>query len=135
MGGSTSIRCTAGNARRRSITTILIVCGAGASSTFLAASIRRIAVDRGEALTVKASSDDDLETLLPGADVLLVGAHLAPSFDGLRARADAAGVASALLDPGVFAPGGADDALELALRLAGTPRPALAHPTKDTPHG
>jgi PTS system cellobiose-specific IIB component len=123
------------------MTTILVVCGAGASSTFLAASLRRIAKARAVELTVQASSDGDIDDRLATTDVLLVGAHLASSYSRLGALAERSGVASALLDPSVFAPGGAESAFDLALQLAATRRPALVHPhapaqpQKDTPHG
>jgi PTS system cellobiose-specific IIB component len=55
------------------MTTILIVCGAGASSTFLASAMRTLAQSRGIQATIHAASDDDLDSRLPFADVVLVG--------------------------------------------------------------
>jgi PTS system cellobiose-specific IIB component len=95
------------------MTTILIVCGAGASSTFLASRMRAIAASRGESVTVQAASDDDIDTRLPSADVLLVGSHLSSSFDTLRARAAGFGVPAGLLAATTFGPGGAEAAYEL----------------------
>ena len=93
--------------------TILIVCGAGASSTFLASRMRAIAASRGETVTVQAASDDDIDSRLPAADVLLVGSHLASSFDTLRSRAAGFGVPAGLLSATTFGPGGAEAAYEL----------------------
>lgn len=53
-----------------------------------------------------------LDTTLAEADVLLVGPHLGPQFDGLRQRAESVGAAAALLPPDVFGAHGADAVLE-----------------------
>jgi len=102
------------------MTTILIVCGAGASSTFLASRMRAIAASRGESVTVQAASDDDIDSRLPAADVLLVGSHLASSFDTLRTRAAGFGVPAGLLAATTFAPGGAEAAYDLFSSLTTT---------------
>jgi len=117
------------------MTTILIVCGAGASSTFLASAMRTLATSRGLQITVDAASDDDLDARLPFSDVVLVGAHLESSFDVLRARAAQHDVAAALLPANLFGPAGAEAALELASGLAPAGRLALHHQPKETPHG
>ena len=102
------------------MTTILIVCGAGASSTFLAGRMRAIAASRGESVTVHAASDDDIDSRLDSVDVLLVGSHLASSFEHLRARAADFGVPAGLLATTTFAPGGAEAAYELFSSLTTT---------------
>ncbi len=114
--------------------TILIVCGAGASSTFLATRLRSLAAIRGLDLAVQAASDSDIEARLESIDVLLVGAHLAPAFDRLNARAMQSGVAAALLPSTVFGQGGAEAALDLALGLAARP-PCIPHPNEGNGHG
>jgi PTS system cellobiose-specific IIB component len=100
------------------MTTILIVCGAGASSTFLASRMRSIAKDRGESVTVVAASDVELDARLDSADVLLVGAHLSDGFDALSARAAASGVPAGLLAPSAVTPAGAEAAYDLYSSLA-----------------
>lgn len=109
------------------MTTILIVCGAGASSTFLASRMRAIAATRGDSVTVQAASDEDIDARLPSADVLLVGAHLSSSFDLLQARAAGFGVPAGLLASTTFGPGGAEAAYDLFSSLTTT--------QKDIPHG
>ena len=74
---------------------ILVVCGAGASSTFLVHWMRRVAESRGLDLAVDAGSQDDLAGRLTGLDAVLVGAHLAEAFPQLHGAATAAGVTSA----------------------------------------
>lgn len=117
------------------MTTILIICGAGASSTFLASAMRTLATSRAIEVDIQAASDDDLDARLPFTDIVLIGAHLASSFDLLAARAAEHGVAAALLPANVFGPAGAELALELASGIAPAGRLAVHHTTKESPHG
>ncbi|KZX21732.1 PTS sugar transporter subunit IIB [Rathayibacter tanaceti] len=91
---------------------ILIVCGAGASSTFLAHRLRAGAKAHGIDAVFCSETLTGLEHSLPEADVLLVGPHLESQFDGLRRRAEDMGAAAALLPPDVFGAHGADAVLE-----------------------
>jgi PTS system cellobiose-specific IIB component len=99
---------------------ILVVCGAGASSTFLASRIRSLATERGLDLTARAASNLDLSSRLADATVLLVGPHLEASFSELRAEAATHSVPAGLLPATAFGPDGATDALEQALALLDT---------------
>ena len=92
---------------------VLIVCGAGASSTFLASRMRSLAKARGLEIAVSAASDSDLPSLLPSASVLLVGPHLESSFAALKADAAAVDIPAALLPSTAFGPEGAQQALDL----------------------
>jgi PTS system cellobiose-specific IIB component len=105
---------------------ILVVCGAGASSTFLASRMRALATQRGLDITARAASNLDLSSRLSAARVLLVGPHLASSFDELRAEAAEHSVPAVLLPSTAFGPQGATDALDQALSL-------LHAPTEDVP--
>ncbi len=96
---------------------ILVVCGAGASSTFLASRMRTILAERGLDLTARATSNLDLGSRISEACVLLVGPHLAASFPELKAAAAAHSIPAALLPSTAFGPTGALDALDLALGL------------------
>lgn len=98
---------------------IIVVCGAGASSTFVALRIRQAAAARGLELEATATSESGLARALDGADVLLVGAHLGDRLDVLRERAAEASVPVAILpESAAVAPDGAH-ALDLALEFAG----------------
>jgi PTS system cellobiose-specific IIB component len=94
---------------------VLVVCGAGASSTFLAQRIRVAARGREIDLSVSASSTEGLADRLGEIDVLLVGPHLAARFVELSRLAESAGARSALLPETVFGAQGEDDALDLVL--------------------
>lgn len=107
--------------------TVLIVCGAGASSTFLASRMRTLAKTQNLPVVIEAASDIDLDSRLAHVDVLLVGPHLAAAYDGLHAKARGFGVSAALLPPTAFGPGGAEHAFDLVgLLLAST---AVTGPT------
>jgi len=100
---------------------IIVVCGAGASSTFIAHRIRRAATARGLEVRATATSESQLDAALADADVLLVGAHLADRVDQLRARAAAASVPLAILPDVVAASPDGGEALDVALEIAGAP--------------
>ena len=93
---------------------IVVVCGAGASSTFVAVKLRSAAAARGLQADVTAGSASQL-TSLDGIDVVLVGAHLESSVPWLRARAAESGTAVAVLPP--VSPAALDGAHALDLAL------------------
>lgn len=82
---------------------ILVVCGAGASSTFVAMRLRHAATDRGIALQAFAGTEASLPIDIDAADVLLVGPHLEPSLEDIRRYAKPLGVQVILLPEDVFA--------------------------------
>ncbi|MRG61303.1 PTS IIB subunit [Agromyces sp. CFH 90414] len=97
---------------------IIVVCGAGASSTFVAHRLRARAGERGLRVEARAATEPGLPDALDGADVLLVGAHLASRIDEIRRVADAASVPVAILPESAAADDGAA-ALDLAIAVAG----------------
>lgn len=98
---------------------IIVVCGAGASSTFVAHRIRRAATARGIQVRATATSESQLDAALRDADVLLVGAHLGDRLGLLRERAAAASVPIAILSDDAAAAFDGGDALDAALEIAG----------------
>lgn len=56
---------------------VLLVCGSGASSGFMAANIRKAATARGMDMSVKARSESEIENYIEEIDCLMVGPHLA----------------------------------------------------------
>ena len=77
---------------------ILVVCGAGASSTFVAQRLRKAAAAAG--LDWDASAGMEHSVTLGGHDLVLVGPHLADRLSAVRDRAQAPVV---LLPADVFA--------------------------------
>ncbi|MDO9398485.1 MAG: PTS sugar transporter [Herbiconiux sp.] len=100
---------------------VLIVCGAGASSTFLALRLRRVARDRDLDLIVEAGSQSDVDDRLEATRILLVGPHLAARFDDLKRRADEAGARAVLLPDTAFGPEGGQLAADLVTELLDAP--------------
>lgn len=81
---------------------ILVVCGAGASSTFVAQRVRRAAEQRGIACDAHAGSEKALDAGDDDLDVVLVGPHLAPRLDDIRAGAATRGALAVLLPGDIF---------------------------------
>jgi cellobiose PTS system EIIB component len=81
---------------------ILVVCGAGASSTFVAQRVRRAAHDRGLPYTASAGTDRSLRIDLDAADVVLVGPHLFDSLAQIERNAAVRDVLVVLLPDDVF---------------------------------
>jgi PTS system cellobiose-specific IIB component len=117
---------------------ILVVCGAGASSTFVAQRVRKSAKGRALDVSAQACPVSSLDSELAGTDVVLVGPHLTTQLDGIRSSADARGIAVAVMPTSVFSSPSGDEALDLALSAAGagvTRGGTHRHATEDTFHG
>jgi PTS system cellobiose-specific IIB component len=96
---------------------ILVVCGAGASSTFLAARLRKLATERGLDITARAGAVSDLPAGFEDAAVLLVGPHLQSEFEAIQALATEHSISAALLPATAFGPDGALAAFDAAVAL------------------
>jgi PTS system cellobiose-specific IIB component len=114
---------------------ILVICGAGASSTFLVHWLRKVASTRGLDLAFQAGSRD-IGSRLGDADVVLVGSHLADSFPDLLTQAEAANVRALLMPAVGFDADGAGTVLDLiAEELAAAPAVAPAVNPEPEPSG
>jgi PTS system cellobiose-specific IIB component len=82
---------------------ILVVCGAGASSTFVARRINIAAQARRLPWAALATNESWLAGKIPGSDLVLIGPHLAPRSQQIKDEAATHGVAVVLLDADVFA--------------------------------
>ena len=60
---------------------VLLICGSGASSGFMAASMRKAASAKGYELTIKARSESEIENYIDEVNVLMVAPHLAYVLD------------------------------------------------------
>lgn len=63
---------------------ILLVCGSGASSGFMAANMRKAAKAKGLDVSVTARSESEIENYIEDIDVLMVGPHLAYLLDDAK---------------------------------------------------
>ncbi|SBS74307.1 PTS sugar transporter subunit IIB [uncultured Microbacterium sp.] len=82
---------------------ILVVCGAGASSTFVAQRVRHAAQAAGRDISAVAGTEQSLAIDLDAADVVLVGPHLRRSLEHIRRDAAYRGARVVLLPDDVFA--------------------------------
>lgn len=83
-------------------TRVLVVCGGGASSGFLAQSIRKAAKQAGTEIVVDARSETEVEEYVDRIDVLLIGPHLAYMEDKLRAQVEPHGIKAAMLPHKIY---------------------------------
>ncbi|MCR2813636.1 PTS sugar transporter [Microbacterium sp. zg.Y1090] len=81
---------------------ILVVCAAGASSTFVAQRVRHAAHDRGLPYAAFAGTEQSLTIDLDSADVVLVGPHLTYALEDIRRVAEPRGTAVVLLPDDIF---------------------------------
>lgn len=81
---------------------ILVVCGAGASSTFVAQRVRHAAHAAGLAYSASAGTEQSLPIDLDAADVVLVGPHLAHALDRIEREAAPRGTTVVLLPLDIF---------------------------------
>lgn len=94
---------------------ILVVCGAGASSTFVAQRLRTAAAAAG--LDWDAAAGTEGSATGATADVILVGPHLADRLDAIRATAPAP---VAVLPDDVFADRDGSRTLQLVRSILAT---------------
>lgn len=102
---------------------ILVVCGAGASSTFVALRVRRAAHERGLPFAAVAGTTASVEIDLDSADVILVGPHLADERPRIERSAAAHGAKVVVLPEDVFTDLTGERTLDLVLAAAGTTSP------------
>lgn len=82
---------------------ILVACGSGASSGFLAQNIRKAAKKKGVEVTVKAVSDTQIEDYLKEIDILLIGPHLKHRFAEIESMVAPNGVIAMLVNQDSYA--------------------------------
>lgn len=82
---------------------ILVVCGAGASSTFVAQRINSAARARKLAYLATATDEASLADRVGSSELVLLGPHLAPHLEEIKGLAAPYGVTVVLLDADVFA--------------------------------
>lgn len=63
---------------------VLLVCGSGASSGFMAANIRKAAKNRNFNMDIKARGEAEIENYIDDIDALLVGPHLAYIMEDIQ---------------------------------------------------
>jgi cellobiose PTS system EIIB component len=110
---------------------ILVVCGAGASSTFVAQRVRRAAHDRGFDYSASAGTEQSLPIDLDAADVVLVGPHLTHAVARIERDAQRRGVVVVLLPPDIFTDLDGTRTLELVRAAVSAPAVVAALPSTE----
>ena len=96
---------------------VLLVCGSGASSGFLASNIRKAAVKRGLDVSVTARSDAEIENYINDVDCLMVGTHLAYLMEDVSKTIQGRDIKMALVKPEYYATLDGEKALDHILSL------------------
>lgn len=82
---------------------VLLVCGAGASSGFMAANIRKAAAKRELDISIKARGEAEIENYIDEIDALMIGPHLAYILDEIEEYTHGAPVKSILMKAEYYA--------------------------------
>lgn len=98
---------------------ILLVCGTGASSGFMAKNIRMAAKEEGVDISVKARSDSAVADYVQEIDLLLVGPHLSYMMNDLKAICDPHNVPVALIPRDAYGEPDGEAVLEFAMEILG----------------
>ena len=109
---------------------ILVVCGAGASSTFVAQRVQKAMRLAGVPYTVRAGNQASLLHDLDSADLILLGPHLADSLEDIQGLTAPAGTAVRLLPADIYTDLEGTSALALILEALPMPDAAAAASTR-----
>ncbi len=96
---------------------ILLVCGSGASSGFMATSIRKSAAKRGVDMTITARSEAEIENYIDDIDCLVVGPHLAYILDNIANIVGSRDIKVTVVKPQDYATFNGENALDQILSL------------------
>ncbi|ATO46586.1 hypothetical protein C5L30_001024 [Companilactobacillus farciminis] len=81
---------------------VLLVCGSGASSGFMAAATRKAAKKSGLDLDIKARSESEAEDFMDKIDLLLFAPHLKYMLDDFKEMTDKNNVKSAVIPQMIY---------------------------------
>lgn len=98
---------------------VLLVCGSGASSGFMAANIRKAASARNFAITVNARSEATIEDYVEEIDCVLLGPHLANMVDDVKETCAGYDIKIGIVPQQAYARLDGDAALDYILELFG----------------
>lgn len=98
---------------------VLLVCGSGASSGFMAANIRKAAKARNYPITVNARSESTVEDYVDEIDCVMVGPHLASTVEDLEEICEGYPIKVAVMKPEYYAHLDGEAALDHIMELFG----------------
>jgi PTS system cellobiose-specific IIB component len=95
---------------------VLLVCGSGASSGFMASNIRKAAAKRSIDIIVNARGESEIENYIDEIDALMVGPHLAYIMEELEEYVKGTDVKVLLMKPSYYSLLDGDAALDDLLK-------------------
>lgn len=98
---------------------ILLVCGSGASSGFMAANIRKAASARGLDWSVTARSESEILNYVEDIDCLTAGPHLESNLGAIKEDCEGYDIKIALLTKEAYAKLNGDLAVDQILEMFG----------------
>ena len=98
---------------------ILLACGVGASSGFIAQKMRKAAQKKGLEVDIRAVSDTEILENIEGVGVLLIGPHLKHRFEEIQKEISEYQVNAAIIDRKYYATLDGEAVLKTALDLMG----------------
>lgn len=96
---------------------VLLICGSGASSGFMAAAIRKAAKKREIELNVKAASESQLDDRINEIDYLLIGPHLSYMLEEIQEQTKNKNAKVAVIPQSIYGTLNGDKALDLILSM------------------
>lgn len=96
---------------------ILLSCGAGMSSGFLAQKMRQVAKKKGLDVKVEAKSESEVASYLPNIDVLLLGPHYASQLQEFTKMAQPYHAVVDVIDKDAYASLDGEAVLDFAINL------------------
>ncbi|WP_042147954.1 PTS sugar transporter subunit IIB [Paucisalibacillus sp. EB02] len=96
---------------------VLLVCGGGASSGFMAQNIRKAAKKRNISIDIKARSEAEIEEYLTEIDALLIGPHLAYMEADIREKIEPYHIPASIIDQSIYGLLDGNKGLDLILEL------------------
>ncbi len=81
---------------------ILLVCGGGASSGFVAANTRKYAKKQKADMKIDARSESEITNYIDDIDALLIGPHLAYMEEEIQKLTEPRGIPTAIIDEDAY---------------------------------
>ena len=101
---------------------VLLVCGSGASSGFMAANMRKEAAKRGLDMKITARSESEIENYIDEIDALMIGPHLQYLEDEMEERCEGTDVKVILMKPEYYSVLNGEKAIDHLLSVVGEKR-------------
>lgn len=101
---------------------VLLVCGSGASSGFMAANMRKEAAKRGLDMKITARSESEIENYIDEIDALMIGPHLQYLEDEMKERCEGTDVKVILMNPEYYSVLNGEKAIDHLLSVVGEQR-------------